>query len=399
MNINLFEYQNRVTYEKKYFIDLEVFLDDIWSKREKSGFWEVDENDKSEVQRFIQFLYKSTELKSNKYVGVINFQGTTINLLPKIFYDQGREYQSSDIKAINQHILWYLSYCRKLKFPNYQTSLGSENNDFFEVLIYLFSKYTRNLLSNSIYQQYEETSKEVYNIKGRLEVQRYITENLSTGRWHKLNCTYDAFVMDNKFNRIIKYVTNLLFSVTSNPDNKKYLREILFILDEVSEERFTANDCASIIFNPMFEDFETVRDYCTMFLSNSISVNYKNELKLFAFLIPTEYLFEDFVFGFINKEIPEIKATPQNTSEYLDIDNIFRIKPDLCITAQDKKFIADTKYKIIYSDNSDPKSGITQSDLYQMIAYAIRFNIQDVILLYPNTIQNYQKKATNLEVS
>ncbi len=104
------------------------------------------------------------------------------------------------------------------------------------MLIFLFSKYTRELLSSAIYQQYEEVNQELSFVKGRLNTNEYISQNLISGGWHKLNCTYDAFVFDNQFNRIIKFVTNLLLNVTTCLDNKKNLSEILFILDEVSDE-------------------------------------------------------------------------------------------------------------------------------------------------------------------
>ena len=395
--INLFEYQNKEAFPKS-FDKLEEFLDEIWKNREKSGYYFDDTSNKIEVQQFIQFLHKTKQLKSNKYVGVIHFEGQKINLLPKIFYNSDVEYNSGEVNAIQNHILWWLSYCRKIKFPNYQTSLGSQKSDFFEILIYLFSKYTRELLSNAIYQQYEEINKELSFIKGRLNTTEYINQNISKGRWHKLNCTYDAFVFDNKFNRIIKYVTTLLFNVTSSSENKKYLREILFILDEVSDERASAEECASIEFNPMFGQFETVRDYCYLFLSNSISFDYKNDLKLFAFLLPMEYVFEDFIFGFIDKEIEEVNAKAQNTSKHLDIDKTFALKPDLLLELATKNIIADTKYKIVYSDEKDPKKGISQSDLYQMLAYAVRFNIDEVILFYPNTIKGYQDKVSELVI-
>jgi len=388
--INLFEYQNKQDF-KGPFQDLENFLDDIWNKREKPRFYHDNESDRIEVQRFIQFIHKTKELKSEKYVGIIHFEGRKINLLPKIFYNSDRYYASKEINAIQSHILWWLSYCRKIKFPNYQTSLGSLKNDFFEVLIYLFSKYTRELLSNSIYQQYEEIKKELPFIKGRLNISAYITENLTKGRWHKLNCTYDAFVFDNKFNRIIKYVTSLLFNVTGDAQNKKYLREILFIFDEVSDERATAHECANIQFNPIFGEFETVRDYCYLFLNNCISFNYKNELKLFAFLLPMEYVFEDFIFGFIDKEIEEVKAKAQSSSKYLDLAEIYSLRPDLVLETDSKKIIADTKYKIIYAEKKDPKKGISQNDLYQMLAYAVRFKINEIILFYPETIKAYEQ--------
>ena len=97
--INLFEYQNKVLFPEKHFDDLEVFLDDIWKKREKSTYFNEDEN-REEVQHFMQFLHKTKELKSNKFVGVIHYEDQTINLLPKIFYD-GSETTESDVKIIN----------------------------------------------------------------------------------------------------------------------------------------------------------------------------------------------------------------------------------------------------------------------------------------------------------
>ena len=395
--INLFEYQNKVDIQAS-FNGLEGFLDEIWNSRERNSFYSENGTDKIESQRFLQFIHKSKELKSNKYVGVIHYEGNKINLLPKVFFDPEKEYQTNEVNQIQNHILWWLSYCRKIKFPNYQASLGSAKSDFFEVLIYLFSKYTRDLLNSSIYQQYEEVNRELSFIKGRLNTTEYLNENLSKGKWHKLNCTYDAFVFDNEFNRIIKFVTTLLFNVTASPDNKKNLREILFILDEVSDERATAEQCSRISFNPMFGEFETVRDYCQLFLTNCISFDYKNDLKLFAFLLPMEYVFEDFIFGFIDKELENVTAKAQRSDKYLDEGKAFNIKPDLWLKTDYKSLIADTKYKIVYSDEKDPKKGISQNDLYQMLAYAVRFKVNEIILFYPNTIKQRQEEETELTI-
>lgn len=395
--INLFEYQNKTDIQDSY-EGLESFLDEIWNSREKNFFYSENESKKIESQRFLQFIHKSNELKSNKYVGVIHYEGIKINLLPKIFFDSSKDYSINEINQIQNHILWWLSYCRKIKFPNYQATLGSSKSDFFEVIIYLFAKYTRELLNSSIYQQYEEVTRELSFIKGRVNTNKYINENLSKGKWHKLNCTYDAFVFDNEFNRIIKYVTNLLFNISSNKENKKNLREILFILDEVSDERATAEQCSRISFNPMFGEFETVRDYCQLFLTNCISFDYKNDLKLFAFLLPMEYVFEDFIFGFIDKELEKVTAKSQRSDTYLDEEKAFNLKPDLWLKTNDKSLIADTKYKIVYSDDKDPKKGISQTDLYQMLAYAIRFQVQEIVLFYPNTIQQRQEKETELVI-
>ncbi|MDY4888647.1 MAG: hypothetical protein SO135_02725 [Sphaerochaetaceae bacterium] len=138
--INLFEYQNKRDISDTLEKELEEFLDEIWAKREKNTFYEQEEIDKVENQQFIQFLHKTNQIKSNNYVGVIHYNDHRINLLPKIFFKPDKEYQENDIQKIQNHILWWLSYCRKIRFPNYQTSLDSMKSDFFEVLIYLFSR-------------------------------------------------------------------------------------------------------------------------------------------------------------------------------------------------------------------------------------------------------------------
>ncbi|MGL2963864.1 McrC family protein [Flavobacterium sp. RSB2_4_14] len=384
--INLFEYQNKVAFPEQHFDNLEMFLDAIWSKREKSSYYNEDEN-REEVQHFLQFLHKNKELKSNKFVGVIHFEDQTINLLPKIFYT-GTETTPETVKIINSHVLWWLSYCRKLRFPNYLSGLNSQQADFFEILIYLFSKYTRELLNSSVYQRYIEVENELTFVKGRLNFQEYINQNLARGRNHKVNCIYDSFEMDNPFNQCIKSVCRLLLTASKDIENKRNLNDILFLLDEVSDATISAKECKRILFNPMFADFETVRDYCVLFLENSVSFNYKNDLKLFAFLLPMEYVFEDFLFGFIDKELEEVNAKNQIKNKSLDEAKTFGLKPDLLLTIGDRSIIADTKYKMVYADSTDAKKEISQNDLYQMIAYAIRFKVTDIKLFYPNTINN-----------
>ena len=55
-SINLFEYQNKESYDNQY-KGLEAFLDDIWKNREKSGFNYGQKNVKEESQRFINFFH------------------------------------------------------------------------------------------------------------------------------------------------------------------------------------------------------------------------------------------------------------------------------------------------------------------------------------------------------
>ena len=77
---------------------------------------------------------------------------------------------------------------------------------------------------------------------------------------------------------------------------------------------------------------------------------------------------------------------------------LFNLKPDLWLKTEEKSLIADTKYKIVYSDEKNPKKGISQNDLYQMLAYAVRFEVDEIILFYPNTLKQGQEDNTELTI-
>jgi 5-methylcytosine-specific restriction enzyme subunit McrC len=70
----------------------------------------------------------------------------------------------------------------------------------------------------------------------------------------------------------------------------------------------------------------------------------------------------------------------------------------LILKTPDKQIIADTKYKMVYMDLDDPKKGISQSDLYQVLAYAVRFKIDEIALFYPDTLSGYQNEPSSFMI-
>jgi 5-methylcytosine-specific restriction enzyme subunit McrC len=79
------------------------------------------------------------------------------------------------------------------------------------------------------------------------------------------------------------------------------------------------------------------------------------------------------------------------------------LKPDLMIMEGDNpKLILDTKWKCLKTDDEDRKNGIPQSDMYQMYAYANRFDCVDNVLLYPDvtgvTGKTYSLEGTQKKI-
>lgn len=391
MDFLLFEYQNRIKLPEDVDIfRLDSFLDQIWKNRYRNIYTHCTD-DQQARQQFISFDYKNRKIRANNFVGVIRYGEHSFQILPKIFYSPSDDRVSEyNLLKINSHVLWYLSHCSKIKFPSDLSNISHIASDIIEVFIYLFSKYTRDLLYNNIYQTYHIEEKPLDKIRGQIDFEKYLSKNFVTGNWHKIDCRYKQFGIDNKFNQIIKYVSKMLLQTATTQESQKYLREILFMLSETSDRVMKAGDCDTICFGQYRKDYEVVLEYCRLFLAGSVSFQHKEGIKLFALLLPMDYIFEIFVYEFIKKHVCS-KAICQDQSKWLDEQQKFRIRPDIIIPNHEKPIVIDTKYKLI--NNNSLQADISQSDLYQMLAYAIRLNADKLILLYPENQLDKQKSG------
>ena len=75
----------------------------------------------------------------------------------------------------------------------------------------------------------------------------------------------------------------------------------------------------------------------------------------------------------------------------------FQLKPDILVGPRNApSLIIDTKWKRLKSSDEDDKNGISQADMYQMYAYAQRYQCNDILLLYPK-VAGVKEKVYLLE--
>jgi 5-methylcytosine-specific restriction enzyme subunit McrC len=84
-----------------------------------------------------------------------------------------------------------------------------------------------------------------------------------------------------------------------------------------------------------------------------------------------------------------VKMTCQASSEYLchhDEGKIFQLRPDILLSDPDRRWVLDTKWKLIDQSDRANKYGISQADMYQLFAYGHKYvaGQGDVFLLYPS---------------
>lgn len=411
ISINLFEFVKYswdsseelklISAKKTFSDDLERVLDEIWADRKR---FMPSENlyyeSSSKKQRFIDF--RKNEIVPRNWIGTIHVRSNdeeyVINILPKIFHKENHNYTTKETDSIFAHILWWLSGSEKQNYSSMESSLGALESNFLEILIFMFSSYTLEILSATSYHYYDTVNEELETVKGQIDFNKYV-QNYAIGNRHKLPCIFDSFQYDNQFNRIVKYVSTILKDYTKNKQTKRNLEEILFILDEVEHTTTSTEDCDKVVLNPIYTEFKTILDNCKMFLSSLAIYKWKDDFSVFALLIPSEKLFENFIFSTLKvnaiPQISNISRTRPGRSHLVrqapsEVANRYSMINDIVVKLQDKSYILfDTKYKKIYNtkiqeeENLDPIYNISQSDIYQMVSYAVGSGISDIGLIYP----------------
>lgn len=418
-----FEYQKR-NYSELFFLntiekrqEFKNVLNCLWTKRKQFGLTSVYFTEDISEQQF--FTFYDNCIRANNYIGTIKFGEHTVQILPKIFQQKNEKLSKSELLfLVNSNVLWWLSRASKIKFPRSFTGWDSQSYNFIDIFIHLFSSLTRDDLIFNKHQTYITREEPIQTLRGKVDFSKY-SVNYYTGNAHVLPCIYDSLEIDNLYNQIVKFTAKLLLYNTENQEIKKLLEEIVWVLDDVSDQFINFDDCDKVVVSPLNQNMKIILDYCRMFLSGMSVKTDDDKLEIFTFLIPTESLFQDFVFGFINDEFEYEKRIKGIYSETNNEGNrvplakevavsgkvkpVFGLKPDIYIEREINDIILDTKYKVIYTkeetkEETRQQTGVSISDVYQMLAYTVKFNVRTVHLLYPVKFNSIEKLGAYYEI-
>ena len=404
MSLDVYEYTKigidelPKTWQSQEAIDgLSNFLQKNWEQR----YILYSDGDSKKEQQFISFL-GSKAIKTKKYVGTIVYKGEQVNIYPRVF-KYNKENKNTDTlsqKLFVNNLTKWLEYSNKIDYPfiNISSDLRDEDN-LIELFITLYISYVQYTMNRGLYFVYIDETENSSYIKGKFDIIDYVVNKIPNGNATHFCCTYSSFQYNNKVNQIIKFTCKQLFNITSKK-NKKIIRKILTKLGDVDDVVCFPSDCTSIRLSKMHRDYEMILNMSRMFLLNKVSNYSFNTNQAFCFLFPMELLFEGFIGGFFRETIEDLggRVKLQENRANL-IDKIlykgqiggpaFNLRHDILAKLNGKTFIMDTKYKEVsrFDGEEDVEEHIAdevkQVDLYQVIEYARKRELNDVFLIYP----------------
>ena len=322
-------------------------------------------------------------LVAQNYVGVISIGDSAIEILPKI---EGLN-EDSNAPQVRHNLAKMLVTALDIAVLEGDIANMAKQGTVLEVLIRLFCKYLWNALRQGMVRRYEPYEDDLVVLRGRLDIARQLRAN--SAKSHILSCRFDEFTEDTPINQIFKAALRLLVRLAGSYETQRLSAELLNCFQEVADVHRSFLPWHRVKTDRLTDRFEPLLKLARMFIENTPPDVTAGTSVGFALLFDMNKLFEEYVGRMCQRVFMKdsIRVTLQGPSEYLvqrDRANmVFGLRPDVVAReGQNYSWILDTKWKRL--DGEISKEGVSQSDMYQMYAYAKRYDVAKVVLLYPH---------------
>lgn len=341
----------------------------------------IEENSGDDVEeRLSDFLRISSHkgvkvIKPQNYVGVINIDNKVqIEILPKI--DIGDE------NKLRNLFLKMLSCLKEFKGESFKNAqINDSRLPIYEVFIKLYLNEVQEILKKGLKSDYLTIEGNLTFFKGKFLINQHLKHNIV--RKDRFYMAYDEFHFNRPENRLIKTTLLKLNKVSSNGKNQLLAKRLLAEFEMVNQSTNIDKDFSLVKKDRNAQAYQSLMTWSQIFLKNKSFSTFKGTENVNALLFPMEKIFEAYVAKQLKIKFPEWNVEAQKKDKYLfDNPKTFRLNPDIYMSKEGSAIVLDTKWKKLI-ENESQKYGISQSDMYQMYAYAYKYDVENVILIYP----------------
>lgn len=330
------------------------------------------------------------ELRARGVVGVLATKGCSLEILPKIDVDRkdGEVLQNA---AIRKRLVHMLAVALDLKIEAGQvTELDWQRETLLEILIRIFSNKLTDAVRRGMPRRYIEREDDLAALRGTLDLPRQFTRHAANPS--RLACKFDDLSENIALNQIIKATVEQLLRMSRNVSNQRRLRELAFVYADIADVSVPALKWDEVVIDRTNRAWQELFGMSQLFLRNRYQTTSSGSGQGTALLFEMNVLFEEYIGRLITRAFvgTEYRVALQGGRLFCltsveDERSIFQTKPDVLIRRAGKAVhVIDTKWKRISPRIDDRKQGVSQSDVYQMMAYAHLYKTPRLTLLYPH---------------
>ncbi len=311
-------------------------------------------------------------VRFRQYVGVLQTGNLLIEILPK-----AGKAELAEAEHWQLILLKMLRNCRLLRVEVQPArAIGVQLHTVLDWFAAYFLGELERLLDRGLLRAYRQKEANRRIWRGRLLINRQITENLS--RKDRIYTVHDTYTFDHTLNRVLKAALHLLLRLPVAPVVQQWSQRLLLRMPmpQIRASQFTGADFERLPHQRKAHAYEPVIELARLLLTNYSPSPRAGEHQLLALLFDMNLLFEEYVFRQLKKAL--VGQTGELSRQ---IRRPFwhhrAIQPDIVWRQGDETVVLDTKWKV-------PSGGRpSMTDLKQLYIYGRYFSATRVILLYP----------------
>lgn len=324
-------------------------------------------------------------VRFNQYVGVIQVDGLSIEVLPKTDrhnLDKGQwQKVLIDMLRISLHV--------EAKTTTV-AAININNLNVLDAYLLLFLEEVQSLIHGGLVKKYRKIQSHQNALKGRLLFGKHISNNLvHAERFYVEHTTYGR---NNLYNAILYKALNTISGLSVSNAIRSRCNTLLLDFPECDDFRIS-----NTLFDKLKYDRKTKAYLKAIELARIILMNFHPDFKggknnILAIMVDMNELWENYIY-FVLRRASHRKGVivfAQQWENFWKPDNghYRTIRPDIVIEdkANGKLVVLDTKWKY--------QSKPSVEDVRQMYAYGHYFNASETYLVYPDQLGNDKVTVT-----
>lgn len=326
------------------------------------------------------------DLRAAQAVGILAAEGCTLEILPKI--------DNLDSGGVRRQLVHMLAVAHDLDVSaGALTAIDWQRDDLIEILIRLFARMLTEAVRRGMPRQYVGQEDDLPVLRGRLDATRQFTRLAASPQI--LACRFDALSADIALNQIMKATVLKLLTLARGTETRRILRELAFAYTDIAQLPVKALRFDAVILDRTNARWRNLLALARLLLKGCFQTTSSGTKTGFALLFSMNKLFEEYVTRLMSQVLTGSgqRVVAQGGLLHCLEDSVsglprFRTKPDIIVKRDNlTSLVIDTKWKRLAPIDEDPKQGVSQSDVYQMMAYGRLYQCSQLLLLYPHHSQ------------
>lgn len=332
-------------------------------------------------------------LRARQMVGLLAAPTCSLEILPKIDPDAPDEHTPT----VRARLVSLIDLALGLDIGDGQAAAMTHGADnLLEVFIRLFADRLLAQTRRGLPRQYLPCEDDLPVLRGRLDVNRQFTINAV--RPNRLSCLFDVLSHDIALMQVMAATVVFLAKRTRVPAIRRSLDELRFVLSDVTLLPPKTLPWSAVRLDRTSRDWESLFRLASLLMGREWQATGYDSAGHAgtSLLFPMERLFEDAVAALLRLAMAGsgIEVVAQGGLKHCLGEwrqdtacegRLFQTRPDLLLKRRGKVIaVIDTKWKRLSADPLDRKYGVSQADVYQMMAYARLYECERLMLLYPS---------------